>query len=357
MVRYPYMLIDLDKIRRNTEIIVDLASKYDISVVGVVKGVMGDLHVTGAMISGGVSGLADANPRRLARIKRRFPDISTMFIRLPMLSEASYVVRHTDISINSEIDTIRALSRQARRIGKKHKKLLMVEVGDLREGMMPDEVVPIVKDIISLDGVEIYGIAANFACYSGLIPEERHFDMLNALRDEIEDIIGKEILLSGGNSANIDLLLSGKHPPIDELRIGEAILCGTESLERKKIPGTFQDAFRVYGEVIEVRKKPTTPGGRTAQSGFGEYKKFTDRGRRWRAIVAIGAEDIDPKALKPTMPGIEIEDAASDHMVIDIEDAEEDIKVGDVLEFVAHYNSIMRGMLSPYLRKVYAGGD
>ena len=51
-----------------------------------------------------------------------------------MISEADKVVEYADISLNSELETIRALSKEALIKGRSHNIILMVDLGDLREG-------------------------------------------------------------------------------------------------------------------------------------------------------------------------------------------------------------------------------
>lgn len=353
----PRMTIDLARIRHNAETVVHLAHRSGLDVYGVVKGVQGDFRVVSAVIDGGVIGIADSNPYRLANIKKRFGDTETFFIRLPMISEAMHVVRFTDMSMNSELSTIKALNNSAGEIGQKHRVMVMVDIGDLREGVPRKNAVELCRQVDALENIELYGLAVNFACYSGLIPEPMHFAEMERILSELEAHLGRRLHFSAGNSANINLLLEGTHPQADSIRVGEAILNGTESLNRDPIPDTYQDAFKLYCEIIEVKEQETVPWGHTAQSGFGEKKKFVDRGRRKKAIAAIGMESTEPTALEPTIDGVEIIGSSSDHMMMDITDAVEDIKVGDVLEFNMAYTAVMRGMVSPYLRKEYIDED
>ena len=51
-----------------------------------------------------------------------------VLIRIPMLSEVSDVIRLTDMSLNSELEVIKALNAEARKQGKLHKIILMAEM-------------------------------------------------------------------------------------------------------------------------------------------------------------------------------------------------------------------------------------
>ena len=62
---------------------------------------------------------------------------SMTLIRTPMLSQLDQVVELTNVSFNTEIKVIRKLSETAKRLNRIHGVVLMVELGDLREGIMP----------------------------------------------------------------------------------------------------------------------------------------------------------------------------------------------------------------------------
>jgi predicted amino acid racemase len=47
------------------------------------------------------------------------------------------VVRSADISLNTELDTLKKLSYYAKASNKNHQVIVMVELGDLREGVLP----------------------------------------------------------------------------------------------------------------------------------------------------------------------------------------------------------------------------
>ena len=181
--------------------------------------------------------------------------------------------------------------------------------------------------------------------------------MLVTLRDECRSATGHPLeLVSGGNSANLPLLASGEMPAgINHLRIGEAIILGRNVLDRSPWPGTRQDTVELVGGIIELQRKPSVPIGRTGQDAFGNTTHFTDRGLRLRAICDLGRQDAAPDAIEPVDPGIEVLGASSDHLIIDVTDAETPVKVGSEVRFLLNYGGLLSASTSPHVRKVATG--
>ena len=104
----------------------------------------------------------------------------------------------------------------------------------------------------------------------------------------------------------------------------------------------YQDIFRLKAEVIEVKDKPSYPVGTIAIDAFGHTPTYVDRGIRRRALLAMGKVDYgDPAELLPMDKGIEVLGASSDHTIIDVEDAERDYKVGDIMTFDICYATVV----------------
>ena len=78
---------------------------------------------------------------------------------------------------------------------------------------------------------------------------------------------------------------------INFLRMGFAMIFGTEDMYRKTIKGMFRDAFRCQAEVIEVDCKSSLPVGKCGIDAFGHKPYFEDIGDIKRIIVGIGKLD------------------------------------------------------------------
>jgi len=349
---FPLVEINLKVIQENTKKFVNFCKPYGIEVVGVTKGVCGNPKVAKSMIKGGVSILADSRIQNIKKMQDMGVNAEFMLIREPMLSEARGVVEFTDYSLNTELETLKRLSGIAEEIGKIHKVIIMVDVGDRREGLMPQELVPFLAKAKELKGIKIVGIGTNVGCFGGVQPTVKNQNLLIKLAEKAKKITGEELsIISSGGTVVLKLLEDGKLPQgINQLRIGTAILLGTDGY--RIIPWLEQNAFTIKAEVIEVKKKSSLPEGPIGRDAFGHVPTFEDRGVRKRAILAIGRQDVDIEGLTPLEKGIEVLGGSSDHTILDVEESVP-IKVGDVLSFRPNYAAMLRAMTSEYVEKKY----
>lgn len=350
---YPKITIDLDTIAENTKVLTELCGKKDINVAGVTKVFCGNPNIARAYIKGGVKYLADSRMENLKRLKDI--EIPKLMLRLPMISEAREVVKYADISLNSEIDTIRALSEKALELEKLHSIILMVDLGDLREGYYDkSDLFNAVEEVINLKGVKLLGLGTNLTCYGGVIPSKENLSTLTALAREIESKYKITLeIISGGNSSSIYLIEDEKLEGINNLRLGESLILGKESAYGKQIKGTKNTAFTLQAEILEIKDKPSLPTGEIGRDAFGNTPSFIDRGVRKRIICGIGKQDTDFDGLKPVDKGIIILGGSSDHLIVDASDSQVAYKVGDIIEFKMNYVSILRAMTSEYVKKEY----
>ncbi len=355
MKRNPRLDIYLDKIKNNSENIKALCSKHGIEVVGITKGCCAITEVGQAIIDGGINILGDSRIENLERLKKSELKVETMLIRIPMLSEVDKVLDWADISLNSEISVIKSLSQEALKRKIVHRIILMIDLGDLREGIMPDDVLQMVGEIGKLPGVKLIGIGANFCCISGVMPTRENLTKLVKLAEEIENNFHINLeVISGGNTSVLKLVEDDLIPDkINQLRIGIGILLGQDDVRLRNIAGTYQDTFILTAEVIEVKEKPSLPQGEIGRDAFGEVPVFQDLGIRKRAILAIGKQDIHLNSLVPMKKEVKIVGASSDHLIIDINDFQEEVKVGDEVKFRLNYPALLSATTSKYINKYF----
>lgn len=274
-------------------------------------------------------------------------------IRTPMLSQVDQVVALTDVSFNTEIDVIRKLSSAAKKTNSTHGIVLMVELGDLREGIMPLLLEKTVRAVLRLPNITFMGIGTNLACRSGVSPDRHNMAELSTLADSIDATFGPIVkIVSGGNSANLEWALSGADTGrINNLRLGEAMLLGCDPLHRKPIKGLHTNAITLVAEVIELKNKPSQPWGNIAQAAFGKVKPNMNTGNITQAILAIGRQDTDPDGLVPPL-GLKILAASSDHLVVNASNYRGIIKVGTEIPFQLDYSALLRAMTSPFIPRM-----
>jgi len=353
----PRLDIYLNKVRNNSENIKGLCLKHRIEVVGVTKGCCAITEVGQAMVDGGINILGDSRIENLKGLKKAELKVETMLIRIPMLSEVDRVLDWADISLNSEISIIKSLSQEALKRKTVHRIILMIDLGDLREGIMPNDALKTVGEIRKLPGVKLIGIGANFCCISGVMPTQKNLTKLGKLAEEIENNFHINLeIISGGNTSVLKLVQDDIIPNrINQLRIGVGILLGQDDARLRNIADTYQDAFILTAEVIEVQEKPSLPQGEIGRDAFGEIPVFRDLGIRRRAILAIGKQDIHLNGLIPLKKEAIIIGASSDHLIIDITDFKVEIKVGDEVKFRLNYPALLSVTTSKYINKYFYG--
>lgn len=352
MVVKATVTVDLRKIEENTRTVVDALGGRE--VIGVTKVTCGAPPVARAMLAGGASGLADSRLENLAGLRRAGITAPLWLLRAPVPALAEETVMQADVSLESELETVIALDAAAGRLGRRHAVVAMVDLGDLREGMMPDALPAFVDAVEALPNIDLHGIGVSLTCYGAIVPDADNLGELIALTQSAEARVGRRLHVSGGMSSSLDALIDGALPDrVDGLRIGESILLGVSTVTRENILGLHADAIVAEAPVIEVMRKPSLPSGTSAQDAFGERPVFADRGERLRAICAIGRQDAVPDGLRPLDAGVEVLGGSSDHLVLDIEAMPEPPRVGDTLRFVPTYSATLRLFTSPYVEKVW----
>ena len=352
----PALHISLEAITHNSRVLTERLGAFGITVAGVVKGCCGSPQVAAAMLAGGVSDIADSRLENLVRLRRNGVDAPLWLLRLPMISQAEEVVEYADVSLNSDLRTLQALSHAAGKRGRVHKVLLMVDVGDRREGVMPAEVVEYASEILTMPNLELIGIGTNLGCFGGVLPTEKDLGLLAATADEVEERCKIRLqYVSGGNSNTLLLAMAGKVPRrINHLRLGESILLGRETAHGNALEFLRQDGFTLAAEVIESEYKPAAPEGEQGLDAFGNpVRQGGEEGFSHRLILGIGREDTVPEQLIPQMKGIRVLGGSSDHLICSADDAESVPQAGDVLKFYCRYAALLGAMTSAYVTKEF----
>lgn len=346
--RYPRVEINLAHLQHNVSKVVEKCGSFGIQVAGVIKGATGIPEVARAFDKGGAAFIASSRLEQLEDAINAGIEKPMMLIRIPMLSEVKDVIRLADISLNSEFEVIKALNDEARAQGKLHKVILMADLGDLREGFWDkDEMIKVAEYIENkMINIQLVGIGTNVGCYGSISPTVEKLEELVEIAEKIEERLGRQLeYISGGATSSLMRVWDKNIPKrINMLRVGEGILLARDLdvFYGYDMSDLYQDIFRLKAEVIEVKDKPSYPVGTIAIDAFGHTPTYVDRGIRRRALLAMGKVDYgDPVELLPMDKGIEVLGASSDHTIIDVEDAERDYKVGDIMTFDICYATVV----------------
>lgn len=359
---YPNLQIDLQKLYKNAKKLVSFANANGINITGVVKGSDSSKEVAKEFIKAGCMGIADSRIEKLAKLKEEGIKEDMMLLRVPMLCEVEQVVRYSEISLNSEIVVLEALNIEANNQNKIHKVILMADLGDLREGYFDEE--ELIKTALhietKLDSLHLYGVGTNLGCFGAICPDESNLGKLAQISEKISALIGRKLeIVSGGATTSLPLLFDSKMPKgINHLRVGEAMLLARDLIDLwgYSMEGYHTDTFVLEAQVIEVKEKPSHPIGRIFVDAFGNTPEYEDKGMRKRALIALGKKDIGHHdSLIPKLKGITVEGSSSDHVILDVTDAVEDIHVGDIIEFELYYQAMLYLTASTSVKKIYRG--
>jgi len=358
--RFPYLYINREKIYENAKRVVEICGEKGIGVSGVIKGVNGIHAVSEEFLRAGCAQIASSRIGQLKDFKKRRPDIETMLLRVPMESEIEAVILHSDISLNSERETIELMEKKAEEFKVNHKVILMMDLGDLREGFFEQEkLIELALHIEkNMKYVKLGGVGTNLGCYGSVKPTIKNLGELCSIAAIIEEKIGRKLeFISGGATSSLPLLVSGEMPEgINNLRIGEGILLNMDlpELWEVDIAGMHKDTFILHAQIVEIKEKPSHPVGELFIDAYGNKPTYEDRGTRKRALLAIGKQDFAiHEKLVPMDEGIEIIGSSSDHTIVDIQDGKKEYKIGDVMKFRVFYGPMLHLCTSEWVEKVF----
>ena len=351
------VLINLEALYHNIKKIDSWMEKHGATWTLVTKVLCGHSDTLRALQELGVKSMGDSRIFNLKSIDRIFPDFEAWYLRLPHFSVIGDVVSLADVSLNSEIETIEMLSEKAKSLDKIHKIIVMIELGDLREGILPSSLIDFYNYVFQLSNIEVLGIGANFGCLAGTGANIDQLTQLALYRELLELKFKRKLpLISAGSSVVLPLIFEKQVPnSINHFRIGEAVFLGTDLINGGTIEGLRDDAITLEAEVVEVKKKSLIPiGNTTARTPFANVGETDlqsgDRG--YRAILTVGQLDTEISGLTPIGDNIQIAGASSDLTVLNLGEEDHHIKIGDTMKFRVNYGALLRLMSCKYIDHV-----
>mgnify|MGYP000043863759 CR=1 FL=1 len=347
-----------EKLKHNYTFLNNLFKERNIEWGVVTKLLCGNTIYIKEVINLGVTEMHDSRISNLKKIKKLGSNIKTVYIKPPSKRNISKIVQYADVSFNTEIYTIQMLSEESKRQNKTHGIIIMIEMGDLREGVLGEELLNFYEQVFSLPNIEIRGIGTNLNCLSGVMPTQDKLIQLSLYKQLIEAKFNVKIpWVSGGTSVAIPLMLKNARPmAVNHFRIGEALFFAKDLFTGETIEGMYNDVFKLYAEIIEITEKPDNPVGELGENVAGNTYEITEEtdlsATSLRAILDIGLLDMQPQYLETDNPNITIVDASSDMMVIDISNSEKNYNVGDLISFKLQYMGALYLLNSDYIEKV-----
>jgi len=346
-----------EKLQENYTFLNTLFKERNIEWGVVTKLLCGNTIYIKEVMNLGVMEMHDSRISNLKKIKKLNPNIQTVYIKPPSKRNISKIVKYADVSFNTEIYTIKMISEEAKLQNKTHGIIIMIEMGDLREGVLGEELLNFYEQVFSLSNIEIRGIGTNLNCLSGVMPTQDKLIQLSLYKQLIEAKFSVKIpWVSGGTSVAIPLMLKNARPmAVNHFRIGEALFFAKDLFTGETIEGMHNDVVKLYAEIIEITEKPNNPTGELGENVAGntfEVDENTDlSSTSLRAILDIGLLDMQPQYLAPTNEAITIIDSSSDMTVIDISNSKKQYKVGDLVSFDLQYMGALYLLNSDYIEK------
>ena len=339
---YPLLKADNNKLMHNCKAVVSRCHDKGISVAAVCKCVWSDENIVSIAQDCGFDFIADS---RITSLEDVSVSIPRMCIRTTAPGDEANVVKHCEISLESEESVLPLLDRAAADYGTVHKVVLMIDLGDLREGIFvsdKDAICSFAEKALACRNLELYGIGTNLSCFGSILPDTDNLTKLVNIAEMLRQKYSIPLpFVSGGATSSYNFLLDGSLPAgITNLRIGEAWLLGHDTSNHLEIPGLCSDAFTIEAKIIEVKTKPSKPVGKSGLNAFGETVEFPDSGDMLRAVCALGRADTDTENLIPCDSRIEILGASSDHLILNISGAPQ-YKAGDIVKFIPRYSALM----------------
>ncbi|MFA8436324.1 MAG: alanine racemase [Marinifilaceae bacterium] len=351
-----FITLNPQKLKENYLHLDKLFQANDIAWAVVTKLLCGNKIFLTELIQLGLRQVCDSRVSNLKTIKSLNQDIETIYIKPPPKRSIKQIVRYADISMNTELETIRLLSEESERQGKIHKIIIMIELGELREGVMREDFMGFYEKVFELPNIEVVGIGTNLTCLYGVLPNHDKLIQLSLYEQLIEAKFKREIpFVSGGASVTIPLIYQNLLPAgLNHFRVGESLFLGTDVYNNNTLKDMHNDVFRLYAEIIELIEKPRVPMGDMGTNVEGESFEFDEKdlgNTSYRAILDLGLLDVEESHLSLMDSDLQFAGASSDMLVVDLGTNQKQYKTGDLVELKMDYMGTLRAISSKYIEK------
>jgi len=355
--------IDSEIILDNIKKLNDLLGKYNIRWSIIMKVLSGNRQILERILHSqelqNIHSIGDSHLSCLKKIKQIKPEAVTMYIKPPAADQIKNVISYADISLNSSIQTIEALNKEAKKQKKLHKIIVMIELGELREGVVRDQILEFYKKVFKLSNIEVIGLGTNLGCMYGIEPTFDKLIQLCLYKRIIELTFNRKIdLVSGGSSITLPLVGKGKRPQeVNHFRIGESAFFGTSPFTNKRFRNLSTKGFEFKANIIELAQKDTEPDGLIGNGNIGTVADIeSNRDKSYRAILDFGILDVDIDDIFPIDKNITFAGTTSDMTVYDLgdnktKDGKQKYSVGKKIIFHPNYMAVARLMNTPFIEK------
>lgn len=310
-----------------------------------------------------IQSVGDSRLSSLKRLKELNSNLNTIYIKPPPQAYVNDVVRYADISLNSSYKTIVALNEAAKKQNKIHKVIIMVELGELREGVNREDLFDFYEKVYQLKNIKIEGLGSNLGCMYGIEPTYDKLLQLHLYKELIEVKYDTHLeLTSGGSSISLPLIENRVVPnEINHFRIGETAFFGVSPLDNSQFLDLNTDTFNFYAEIIELEEKYIVPDGNIGDASIGHSVDFDDEDigkTAYKAILDFGLLDVDQEGLTTDDKEINFVGITSDMTVVDLgknkdKNGKKKYRIGDRICMQPNYLAVARLLNSKFIEKKF----
>ncbi len=361
------LIIQTEKIKNNIKFLSDYFATNNIYWSLITKVFSGDKEFLKNILTDDVLekiySVGDSRLTSLKNLKAVNPNIRTIYIKPPAKIYADEIVQYADISLNSSFSTIKALNEAAKKVNKVHKIVIMIELGELREGVKRSDIMSFYKKVFTLSNINVIGIGSNLGCMYGIEPNYDKLLQLSLYKELISAKFEKELkFISGGTSITLPLIEQKMIPKdINHFRVGEAAYFGISPLNNLQFKELSTDTFEFTANIIELEEKKIVPEGVISDANIGHTAEFDsdDIGETSvKAILDFGLLDIDQEDIKAIDADLKFVGITSDMTVVDLgtnrtKDGKKRFSIGDKVRFKTNYMAVARLLNSKFIEKVF----
>ena len=350
------VIIKYGSIIENIHIVNALMNQYNKDWSLVIKVLGGNKKILQRLVQepiiDDIHSIASSYWQELQLVGKLKEHVRTMSIKPTLGTHADRIVENADVSLDSAIESIVKLNEAAKHNKTIHSIIVMIELGDLREGLRREGLIPFYDAIASLSNVNLVGMGANIGCMFGDLPSFDKLLQLVIYAQLIETKYGHPLsLISGGTSITLPLLSKGQVPPgINHFRIGEAVFLGTSPYDDKQFMNLNMDGFEFEANILEIFRRESLP--KTKWSYLPKSQRERDNegeGGSYKALLDFGLIDVNPKYLIPYDESIALYGSSSDLSVYDCGSNSSSYKVGDTIRFRMKYMGLAQLMNSKHI--------
>ncbi len=361
------LIIQTEKIKNNIKYLSDYFDEHDIHWSLITKVFSGDKDFLKNILTEDVidkiNSVGDSRLTSLKNLKAVNPNMRTIYIKPPAKVYADEVVQYANISLNSSYSTIQALNQAAKKVGKTHQIIIMIELGELREGVNKEDILVFYKKVFDLSNIEVIGIGSNLGCMYGVEPTYDKLLQLTKFKNLISAKFNKDLkFISGGSSITLPLIENNIVPKdVNHFRIGEAAFFGISPLNNKRFKELSTDTFEFHANIIELEEKKIVPEGIISEANVGHAAEYNEQDvseTSVKAILDFGLLDVDKADIEPVDEELSFVGITSDMMVVDLDnnkkkDGTEKYKIGDKIKFNPNYMAVARLLNSKFIDKKF----